>query len=395
MNLQLRPLMELMDEALAGTGSSYQTVAEFIKDSEKNTNAQKSQDFIDDLMLKNTTRYFPSKAINSLSTSSLSKVYRYSQERARHIAISFLFGMVLSEFCGFYESLPEVLNRETEDEQTKAALSQRMWLITSLSHDNGYALNELSNRNLDFKTKYKRFLLTDDYTDPQMSSITNFSVNYPKVFAYDYEEILAYNGYIRKHKKWDPPHEVNDHGILGGVNMFNHLTRNMDSLTPLDRENELTLIKACCLTVAQHNIFKSGSTDSDQHYSEFELDRLLSISNFRITQETPLLLFLCLVDTIECMKRFSKGATKGSYLQATTILEKIYLDVDKDKIVLDFSLLKDHIDEKDKKVTDKAKKLGPIYQKHLNSLKSFHTWTVFKGQADPDNENIITITLDL
>ena len=388
MSLQLRPLMELMNEALAGTGSYYHSVAEFIEDSQKNMDAQKSQNFIDELMRKNTTHYFPSKA-----NSSLSKVYRYSQERARHIAISFLFGMVLSEFCGFYESLPEVLNCETEDEQTKAALSQRMWLITSLSHDNGYALKALSNPKLDLENEYKRFLLTDAYNDPQMSSITNFSDNYPKVFAYNYEEILAYNDYIRQYKTWDPPHERNDHGILGGVNMFNHLTRNMDNLTPLDREHELTLIKACCLTVAQHNIFKSSSTTSDQHYSEFKLDRLLSISNFRITQETPLLLFLCLVDTIECMKRFSRGATQGSYLQAATILEKIYLHVDKEKIVLDFSRLKEHIDEKDKKSTDKTKKLGPIYQKHLNALKSFHTWTVFKGQADPKNEDIITITL--
>ena len=393
MELQLRPLMELMDEALAGTGSSYRTVAEFIKDSEKNTNAQKSQDFIDDLMWKNTTLYFPDKAqpvlpTSVLPTSVLSKVYRYPQERARHIAISFLFGMVLSEFCGFYESLPEVLNRGNDAPLTKAALAQRMWLITSLSHDNGYALKELSDNKLDIKGTYKRFLLTDTYNDPQMTSIQNFTVDYPRVFAHNYEQILAYNDYIRKYKDWDPPHEVNDHGILGGVDMFNHLTRNMQNMNA----QELALIKACCLTVAQHNIFKSGGHKYDNKYSEFKLDHLLSTSNFRITRETPLLLFLCLVDTIECMKRFSKGATQGSYLQATTILEKIYLYVDKDQIVLDFTRLKAHIDAKDKKV---AGELNPIYQRHLNTLKSFHTWTVFKGEADPKNENIITVTLAL
>ena len=399
MELQLRPLMELMDEALAGTGSNYKKVAEFIKDSEKNTNAQKSQDFIDDLMWKNTTLYFPDKAQPVLPTSVLpasvlSKVYRYPQERARHIAISFLFGMVLSEFCGFYESLPEVLNRGNDAPLTKAALAQRMWLITSLSHDTGYSLkSELSDINLVFETEYPRFLLTDTYNDPQMTSIQNFTVDYPRVFAHNYEQILAYNDYIRKYKDWDPPHEVNDHGILGGLDMFDHLTRNMQVMDAHDRAQELALIKACCLTVAQHNIFKSGGHKYDNKYSEFKLDHLLSTSNFRITRETPLLLFLCLVDTIECMKRFSKGATQGSYLQATTILKKISLYVDKEKIVLDFSDLKKHIDDKDKNVTDKAKKLDPIYQKHLNALKSFHTWTVFKGQADPNNENIITITL--
>lgn len=378
MKYPIRPLIELMDEALANTNSFYNSVAEFITDGEK------SQNFIDELMQQNTTRYFPSKI-------ALSKVYRYSQERARHIAISFLFGMVLSKFCGFYESLPEVLNREDEDEQTKAALAQRMWLITSLSHDNGYALKELSIPDLDLKTKYRRFLLTDAYNEPQMNPIANFFNEYPKVFAHNYEQILAYNDYIRKHKNWDPPHEVNDHGILGGVNMFNHLTRNMDNLTHPDRENELTLIKACCLTVAQHNIFKSGGHKYDNNYSEFNLDHLLSTSNFRITRETPLLLFLCLVDTIECMKRFSRGATKGSYLQATTILEKIYLYVDRDQIVLDFSHLKKHITKND---PSEADELSKIYKKHLNTLKSFHTWTVFKGKADPENEDIITITLE-
>ena len=151
MNLQLRPLMELMDEALAGTGSHYTSVAEFIEGSEK---AKNSQNFIDELMKANTTHYFPRK-----STLKLSRVYRYPQERARHIAISFLFGMVLSEFCGFYASLPEVLNRQEDGEQTKAALAQRMWLITSLSHDNGYGLKALSNRYLDFQKEYNRFLL--------------------------------------------------------------------------------------------------------------------------------------------------------------------------------------------------------------------------------------------
>lgn len=388
MEYQTRPLIELMNEALISTGSFYQTVDEFITDGEK------SQDFIDDLMRKNTTRYFPSKAQPVLSTSSLSKVYRYSQEYARHIAISFLFGMVLSEFCGFYASLPTVLNRENENAQMKDVLAQRIWLITSLSHDNGYALKALSDKKLDIVGKYPRFLLTDTYNDPQMTSIQNFAEDDPRAFAHKYEHICAYNGYIRKYKNWDPPHEKNDHGILGGVDMFNHLTRNIDKLNARDRAQELALIKACCLTVAQHNIFKSGDHESDRHYSEFGLDYLHSTNDFRITQDTPPLLFLCLVDTIECMKRFSQGATKGSYLQATTILEKIYLYVDKEKIILDFSRLKEHIDEKDKKVTDKAKKLDSIYQKHLNALKSFHTWTVFKGQADPDNENIITITLD-
>jgi hypothetical protein len=379
--------MEVMDEALAGTGSPYTSVAEFIEGSEK---AKNSQNFIDELMKANTIDNFPRK-----SNLKLSRVYRYPQERARHIAISFLFGMVLSEFCGFYASLPEVLNRQDDDEQTKAALSQRMWLITSLSHDTCYSLkSKLSDSNLVFETEYPRFLLTDTYNDPQMASIQNFTEDYPRVFAHNYEQILAYNDYIRQYKDWDPPHEVNDHGILGGVDMFNHLTRNMQDMEARDRAQELALIKACCLTVAQHNIFKSTSEGSDTFYKKLKLYHLLTTSNFRITRETPLLLFLCLVDTIECMKRFSQGATKSSYLQATTILKKIYMYVDKEKIVLDFSRLKDHIDEKDRNVTDNTKKLGPTYQRYLDSLKNFHTWTVFKGQADPDNENIITITLD-
>lgn len=388
MDLQPKSLMELMNKALSRIDSSYKSVDKFI------TDGKESQNFIDKLMKKNTL-HFPGKAQPGLSTSSLSKVYRYPQERARHIAISFLFGMVLSEFGGFYESLPEVLNRETENEQMKAALAQRMWLITSLSHDTGYALPELSDEKLDIEGTYKkRFLLTDTYTDPQMGSINNFFRNYSHVFAHNYEQILNYNRYIRTHKTWDPPHEKNDHGILGGLDMFDHLTRNMQNMNDHDRAQELALIKACCLTVAQHNIFKSPDANYDEYYKEFYLDRLFSTSDFRITRETPLLLFLCLVDTIECMKRFSRGATKGPYLKATTILEKIYLYVDKDQIVLDFNDLWDHIKERDEEVTDEKLKLEPIYKKHLNALKSFHTWTVFKGQADPNNEDRITITLE-
>lgn len=378
MNYQTRPLLELMDKALASTSSYYTSVADFI------TDGKKSQDFIDDLMRKNTTLHFSQKAPIKLS-----RVYRYPQERARHIAISFLFGMVLSEFGGFYASLPAVLNPQNNAPQTRAALAQRMWMITSLSHDNGYALDELADDTLDIKGTYKRFLLTDTHTDPQMGSINNFRQNYPMVFAHEYEQILAYNGYIRKYKNWDPPYEKNDHGILGGVNMFNHLTHNMQNMNA----QELALIKACCLTVAQHNIFKSGGHKYDRYYSEFGLDHLLSTSGFRITQDTPLLLFLCLVDTIECMKRFSKGATNGPYLEATTILEKIYLYVDRNKIVLDFSRLKAYIDKKGKNGAVGTTKLGDIYTKYLNTLTSIDTWTVFKGKADPVDANIITITL--
>lgn len=392
MPYEMKSMLELMNEALAKTKSEYQSVEHFIKDSRKKRNAIKSQKFIDDLMRKNTTAHFPGK---------LSLVYHYPQERARHIAVSFLFGMVLSEFCGFYKSLPDILNRGQEDDNTKAGLAQRMWLITSLSHDNGYALRtELEDTKLDLQMEYPVFLLTDNYSDPSMESIKNFSHDYKHVLAHEYAHILAYNNYIRKHKAWDPPEEKNDHGILGGVEKFNDLAPKMCSLPEENRNKELPLVKACCLTVAQHNIFKSRGFDKDSGidyddlYRNFGLNHLLSTAGFRITNDTPLLLFLSLVDTIECMKRFSKGATKGTYLQAPTILEKIMMYVDESKVILDFSALKAHIDNREKGIKDDDRELLPIYNKHLNAIKDFHTWTVFKAVSDPTNDDIITITLD-
>lgn len=392
MAYEMKSMLELMNEALNSLDSKYRSVEYLIRDSKKNINAKRCQDFIDDLMYNNTIGHFPGK---------LSLVYRYSQERARHIAITFLAGMVFSKFCGFYKLLPSVLNRNHEDEKTKAALAQRMWLITSLSHDTGYSLkDELANKTLVLEHVYPMFLLTDLHFDPDMTSVDNFSKNYPKVLAHTYGQIYSYNTYIQTYKNWPPAGEANDHGVLGGIAKFNDLAPKMCSLPKDDRDKELPLIKACCLTVAQHNIFKSSGFDKysgidyDDLYQHFDLHHLLSTAGFRITNKTPLLLFLCLVDTIECMKRFSKGATKGNYLQAPTILEKIMMYVDESKIILDFSALKAHIDKRDAGIKDDNLKLDPVYQRHLNTLKGFHTWTVFKSEVDPNNANIITITMD-
>lgn len=122
MPYEMKSMLELMNEALAKTKSKYPSVGDFI------TDGAKSQDFIDYMMDLSTSHF----------TGKKSEIYHYSQERARHIAVTFLVGMVFSEFCGFYKSLPSILNCDDLSDDKKADLSQRMWLITSLSHDNGY-----------------------------------------------------------------------------------------------------------------------------------------------------------------------------------------------------------------------------------------------------------------
>lgn len=93
-----------------------------------------------------------------------------------------------------------------------------------------------------------------------------------------------------------------NHGIYGGAYLFNRLMKK-----PLHMRKEQLYIKAVCMCIAQHNIFKSTSDEIDQKLDEYlSLEKLKHNSDFKINEEYPLLLFLSLVDTIECVKNLVK-----------------------------------------------------------------------------------------
>ena len=149
--------------------------------------------------------------------------------------------------------------------------------------------------------------------------------------------------------------------------------------------DELLVIKASCLTIAQHNIFKSASIEDDIRYGD-SLRKLHSTSEFVINSSTPLLFLLSLVDTFECVKKLSKSENSNQSFKTLTVLSGISLYVSQEEILVDFS-------ELDKRVERKwDETLKDNYKKYRESLFDMKSWTSFKIES-VDN-HVISIKMD-
>lgn len=139
-----------------------------------------------------------------------------------------------------------------------------------------------------------------------MFPINDFSELYTHVLAYIYDEIEAYDRYVREYHLHKKDVEIIDHGILGGVKTFDRLVKKIGKDSKTDHPEgkkdilakQLVFAKISCLTIAQHNIFKSPDTKYDLKYGD-ELRRLHSTSDFKINMETPLLMLLFLFSFVE------------------------------------------------------------------------------------------------
>ena len=311
------------------------------------------------------------------------KLYEIAEMRARHSAVTFLLGLVFKQFGNLFDSIPTII----DDYSSKNAL--KMWLITSLYHDCAYSSTYILRETLNLKNIFAPYLLADEdkYQDQQLACLHNYSHRFPNTLAHTYETILNYYNYSFYYHNKDTSKEKSDHGVLGGTIMFSKLAQKAQKQKNIA---DLTIIKACSLAVAQHNIFKAEK-ESDTIYPKYGLTTLLSTSSFKIQKEHALLLFLSLVDTIECVKKFSKSQNKEEYLQTLTVLGCIKAAVCDKEITLDLSDL-------DKEITEKRNQknrsiLERALKDYRNSLNSLNKWTTFSAKSAPGNINRITISL--
>lgn len=345
----------------------YNSLAYFITDDKK------SADFINSLLNDNAYTDYEMK----------DSMYKISQVRARHVAITYLMGLV---FWPFIEK-----NLHLDNEQSIEYKS--MWLKISLYHDRGYFSKYIKKDDLVYNKVWKYDLLSDVYDNILLRELNFFNNIHKEVCAYTNEEIRDYDAYVREYHKNSnrKSDERIDHGILGAVITFNELVKKF--LKGIDEDTSLIDIKTICMTVAQHNIFKSPNDKYDDEYRKFNLNKLISTSDFRIGREYPYLYILSLVDTIECIKLFSKKdplGDEGSF-NALTVLKNISLCFGKmnKEILLDFSSLKKKCLEKDK--NKKKKYMVEKYNKHKNSIKGLKSWTTFDVKVCKSNRNILSI----
>lgn len=313
-------------------------------------------------------------------------LFEFAKSRAQHSVLTFFIGLVFLDFCDFRR---EIANTVLNSYNEKDVIS--LWMLTALYHDWGYHSNDLTKMDLDFRKIIKYDLLTDDYKEESwLQILQDFSRLHPHILAYTYDEIKNYDRYARSyHAKYPNDTEKVDHGILGGMKIFDRLVKRIGVEVSKDvitssTQKRLLCIKIACLTIAQHNIFKSSSVENDKNYG-IDLRKLHSTSDFKISMDTPLLLLLSLVDTFECIKRFGQAKNESKYLQKNTILESITLGVSPQIITIDYSNLSDKIQKKDTN-------LHECFTKYINGLYNIGTWTSFSCKQGHDG--IVTINLN-
>ncbi len=286
-----------------------------------------------------------------------------AKARARHSVITFLVGRVLFEFADFRRKIEWGLHLS----KTQAAY---LWRLTSVNHDIGYYSSNIRNGMVDYRKSYNPYLL-DKHVAAQLGSHVAGTV-----MAYRQEEILNYDVYAREYHKGGKGEEKVDHGILGGIILYRSLYRKKNM-----PETEFFNLTSS-ITIAQHNIYKSANAKSDGMYIRHNLSRLLSTSDFRISTDTPFLLFLCLVDTIECIKKFSREKDSKAYLETRTVLNAILIGVTRDGITIDLTKLS--------KKASRNEELAKTYKQLLDSILDLQSWTVFRTEQ---SGNRIVITM--
>lgn len=298
------------------------------------------------------------------------------KNRAIHSVCVFLLGLTIGEFCDLFNECEKVLSDEEIQcfEPDRSILKYRLWILVSVLHDYGYFSKNIMNKNLNIRS-YQPYVLSDDcYYDCKL--LRDYSAYHSSVLRLSYKEIERYNNYAREyHECKNDEFEKNDHGIIGGVEAFekqakSYIERFFYNEIPCRvYKKNILYYKTACLTVCQHNIHKSENKKFDKIYKQYELNSLLSSSGYSVGIDTPLLALLSLVDTIECVKAFSKKENSNIGLQTTTILKKIKICVTRDIIILDYTELSNYI-------SNDNDRLG-VLSECIEKLNSLRDWTDF------------------
>lgn len=365
---KLKTLFDLFNEELSIFPSSgaygYTSIEEFITDDEK------SAKFINNLNYGDNT-LFDDIIVQEISYG-----------RARHSAISLFLGLVLGKFKNLFGNCAAVLNDDNEDYKLfgEPYINYKLWMLTSINHDYGYHSSYIFKKISieDLNLKYNLFNDEDNY---DYRPLINYSNKYFKVLKNDYKQIIKYYEYSQRYHEKYSHDEKNDHGILGAVLLYdriskkhyNNVKNHEKSMNYFNDDfglNDILFYKTACLTIAQHNIYKSNSLEADEFYGA-DLKHLHHNSKYLIDSKHTLLYLLSLVDTIECVKLFSKSEAKSKYFETLTVLKNVELLVNENEIIIDFSMLYNKIKKDKEELLDKL-------LDHMSNIKKLETWTSYK-----------------
>lgn len=195
--------------------SLYELMNNQIEKLSLNSSFKKLEDFITND--KNSILFIQSLS-SVFEVEDIDNIYGISQARARHSAITFLMGMVFSEFGDLYNEISNIIDLDE-------AYNQKIWLLTSLNHDRGYFSKYLSRKDVNYKKICKYYLFDESNETTLLKCTSNFQEKYKNTLAYTFEEILLYDEFARDFHERDESEEKVDHGILGGIITYDSLIK--------------------------------------------------------------------------------------------------------------------------------------------------------------------------
>lgn len=222
------------------------------------------------------------------------------------------------------------------DNDTKKALSKiindiswydfrYVWYLTALYHDVASCAEQKSvimrSDNRTPKRSLNAYLKKSDRT----YSIYNHTLCNGKKFKPRFKQSLIYRYFSYRAANFNI-----DHGIIGGILLFNKLTekhneilKDQDSLydrSLIWKKEHIDLFAYIADAIICHNIWLNGDANTYRGYGLEELlvDRNTNALKLSLS-DYPLQFFLCLLDTIEPVKKFQD-------MSAEKVLSSIYIE---------------------------------------------------------------------
>ena len=290
----------------------------------------------------------------------LPEAYDY---RIKHILFSFGMGLVFADFADLTTKIGEKYTYcQYEIENNNNDNFLYAWLTVCLYHDFGYYVN---------RKKYSEISNISEILKKLRKNIFKST----SVSRYNFELYQEYYKERFKVNKSDGNFEIGDHGILGGMFLYDLMKkRKFCEYCPLCAD--------ICFCIMEHNIWKKN-----EDYPLSSLYHLIDKSNFvKINlQKEPLLFLLSLVDTIEPIKKFSKckdsNSSSDKSIFPKTIAKSIKIIITNKSIVIDWNEL-----EKVLKKRDNSLKINDW----TTPIKGLSNWVEVNSSV---NNNFIKITL--
>lgn len=210
-----------------------------------------------------------------------------------------------------------------------------IWFLMCLYHDMGYKLENKTDLVKEYYTLDK-FLQKNEIKE----EYNIFKVYKKKTLCKHYYRYRTKEKYRKKEHVVIKEHGVIDHGIAGGIILYNLLVKNYYMVKEYSGSNEDSFeysnrkfskdnfkdYAKAAIGIIRHNMWYANKSDDCKTYHKYGLDDLISEPQNKICYTDDRLLFLlCLADTIEPLKRFRNLGTNE---EINEILRQICMDIE-------------------------------------------------------------------